>query len=64
MPQHKNLRHRGHKSYNFLKSFLGHHCCKLSLFEPCSGVDKKIFKEIHQFYTFCPKITSPWGRGL
>ena len=25
--------------------------------------EKKIFKEIHQFYTFYPKITSPWGGG-
>ena len=22
---------------------------------------RKLFKEIHQFYTFYPKITSPWG---
>ena len=32
-----------------------------SLFVPYLGVEMKIFKEIHQIYTFYPKITSPWG---
>ena len=33
-----------------------------SLYEPSPG-EEKIFKEIHQFYTFYPKITSPLGGG-
>ena len=61
-PQHKNPWSRGHKSYNFLKSFLGHHYCKLSLFEPCSGVDKKIFKKYINFTLFVPKLP-PLGEG-
>ena len=28
----------------------------------CLEVEKKIFNEIHQFYTL-PQITSPWGGG-
>ena len=34
----------------------------LGLSDQSLGLEKKIFKEIHQFYTFYPKITSPWGR--
>ena len=34
-----------------------------SLSNICLGVEKKIFKEIHQFYTFYPQISSSWGEG-
>ena len=50
----------GHKIYNFGIQFLGYHYYILILSDPCSVLEK-ILKEIHQFYTFCPKITSPQG---
>ena len=36
----------------------GHPCYTLSLSEPCPRVEKNYFKEIYQFHTFYPKITS------
>ena len=54
---------RGHESYNFGRPFFCHHYYIHSLSEPCPWVEKKIFKEIHQFYTFYPQITTPWGGG-
>ena len=53
----------GHKIYNFGIQFLGYHYYILILSDPCSVLEK-ILKEIHQFYTFCPKITSPLGGGV
>ena len=53
----------GNEIYNVGRPFLGHHYCILSLSDLCLGVEKKIFKEIHQLYTFYPKINSPWGWG-
>ena len=64
-PLNKNPCPGGHEIYNFGRPFLGHHYNILSLYGPCSGVKKKIFFiEIHQFYTFYIKITSPWGEGI
>ena len=65
----------GHEIKHFGKSFLGHHNYTLSLSqpcpwveneifkEPCPWVEKEIFKEIHQFYTFSPKLPPPGGGG-
>ena len=58
----KRTRAGGYEIYNFGRPFLCHHYFTLSLSEPCLWVEKKIFKEIHQFYTYYTKITSPWGR--
>ena len=59
MPQHKNSCPGGHEIYNFGRLFLGHDYDTLILYGPCPVAEKKIF----QFYTFYPKITSPWGGG-
>ena len=65
MPQHRNPCPGGHEIYNFGRPFLGHHNYIHSLSVLCLGVEKKIFKEIHQFYTFYTKITSSWdGEGV
>ena len=61
MPQHKNPALGGHEIYNCNRPFHGHNFLALSLSKPCPKEEKKIFSEIHQFYTFYPKITSPWG---
>ena len=62
LPLHKNPCPGGYEIYNVGRPFLGHHYCTLSLYGPCPGVERKIFfKEIHQFYTFYPIITSPCG---
>ena len=58
-PQHMNPCHEGPEIYNFGRPFFGHHYYILSLSEPCTGVERKIIYEIHQFQTFYPKITSP-----
>ena len=60
MTLHKNPCPGGHQINNFGRPFLGHHYNILGLYGPCPRVEK-IFKEIQQFYTFYPKITS---RGL
>ena len=62
-PHHRNPCPRGHEIYNFDRGFLAHYYYIFSLSARCTGVEKKIFKEIHQFYTFYPKITSPLGGG-
>ena len=62
MPLHKNPCPWGHGIYNFGRSFLCHHYYTFSLYGPCTRIEK-IFKEIHQFNNFYPKITSPWGGG-
>ena len=62
-PLHLNPCPGGHKIYNFGRPFRGNHHYTLSLSEPCPWVEKKIFQEIQQFYTFYPKITSPLGGG-
>ena len=53
----------GHEIYNFRRPFLAHHYYLLSLCEPCPEVKRLFFKEIHQFYTLYPKITSPYSGG-
>ena len=63
MPQHKNSCLGGHEINNFGRLYLGHDYDTLILYGPCPVVEKKIFYEIDQFYTFYPKITSPWGGG-
>ena len=60
---YKNPCFRGNEIYNFGRTFLRQHYYKLSLSDQCLGIEKKIFKDIHQFYTFYPKITLPWGMG-
>ena len=52
---------RDHEIYNFGRPFLGHHYYKLSLSDPCPGVRKKTFKDIHLFYTFYSSSISPLG---
>ena len=54
---------RGHEIYNFGRPFLGHHYYILGLSDKCPGVGKKIFKEVQQFYTSYPNITSSLGGG-
>ena len=49
-PQKKNPCPGGHEIYTFGRLFLGHHYYKLSLFEPCPRVEKKILKEIMHFH--------------
>ena len=63
MPLHKTPCPGVHEIYNFGRPFLGHHYRYyiLSLSDLCLGVEKKIFKELHQFYTFYTQITSPWS---
>ena len=48
-----------HEIYNFGKRFLGHQYYILSVSDLRLGVEK-MFKEKHTFYSFYPKITSPW----
>ena len=62
-PKHKKLCPSGHEIHNFGIPFLSHHFFTLSLSELCPRLEKKIFKEIHKFYIFYPKITSPWDKG-
>ena len=52
---------RGHEIYNFGRPFLGHHYYILGLSDKCLGVGKKIYKEVQQFYTSHPNITSSLG---
>ena len=60
---------QGSWNLQFARPFLGHlcyihvHVLTNSLSEPCPRVEKKIFYEKHQFYTFYSKITSPCGWG-
>ena len=54
---------RGHEIYNFARPYLGHLCYILSLSEQCLWVEKKIFKEKHQFYTFFTLKLPPLGMG-
>ena len=54
---------RGQIIYNLGRPFLGHQYYTLSLTEAGLGVEYKIFKEKHKFYTFYPQITSPWDGG-
>ena len=65
MPLLRNPCPGGHEIYDFGRPFLGHHNFIHSFSVLCLGVEKKIFKEIHQFYTFYTKITSSWdGEGV
>ena len=61
-PLHKNPFPGGHEIKKFDRPFFGHHYYKLILYEPCKEGMKKIFKEIHQFYTFYPPNYLPMGR--
>ena len=62
-PLQKNPFPRGYEIYHFIRPFLCHHYYIHGLSDVCLGVQKKIFKEIQQFYTFYPKITYPLGGG-
>ena len=50
----------GREMYNFGRHFFGHHKYILSFSYPCLRVEKKIFREIHEFYTFQPKFCPFW----
>ena len=51
---------RGHEIQNFGRPFLSHHYNILDFSDPCLGVAiKKIFRKIHQFYTFYPTVLFP-----
>ena len=56
-PLHKNPCPGGHEIYNLVTSFVGHYYLILSLHGPCTGVEKKIFKEIVHFH-FMTYITT------
>ena len=62
-PQHKNPCPGVQEFYNFGRAFFGHYYCLLSFSDLSLGIEKKILQEIHQFYTFYPQTTSPWGEG-
>ena len=62
-PHHRNPCPRGYEIYNFDRGFLAYHYYIFSLSARCTGVKKKSFKGIQQYYTFYPKITSPLGGG-
>ena len=62
-PLHKNPCTRDHEIYNFGELFLGHYNNILSLYDQCTGVDKKIFKDFYQFYSFSQKLL-PFGLGV
>ena len=49
---------RGSEIFYLGRPFLVHYYYTISLYELCTGVEKMIFKEIDQFYTLYPKITS------
>ena len=51
-----------HETYNFSRAFLGRQYHILDLSDLCSGIVRKIFKEIHQLYAFIEKL-SPLGMG-
>ena len=55
-PLHKNPCPRGYKIYNFGILFLGHHYYTLSLYRPCTRVEKKILRKTSI-------LTSPLERG-
>ena len=50
---------RGFEIYNFGRGFHAHHSYIFSLSEICLGVEKNTFKELHQLYSFYPKIKAP-----
>ena len=59
MPLHKNPFPEGHKIYNFVRPFLGHHYYILGLSDLCLGVEKKLLKEIMHFYYMTYMATPP-----
>ena len=63
-PQHKKPFSLWIMKFTILigRPFLCHHYYICNLSETCLGVEKKIFKEIHQFYPFTPKLP-PLGVG-
>ena len=52
-PLHNNPCPGGHEIYNFGRPFLGHHYYTLSLYGPCSGVEKFI-----NITHFSPKLST------
>ena len=53
-----------HEIYNFGRPFLGHHWY-MYIFHLCSGeIENKIFRVLHQFYTFYNRIFSCWGECM
>ena len=56
MTYHENPCPCDHENFNFGRpfEFLPHYYCSLS--DLCLGVEKKIYREMHQFYTFCSQL--------
>ena len=59
--QHRNPCPGGNEIYNFDRGFHAHHYFTISFSAICLGVEKKIFNDLHQFYSFYPKIKAPLG---
>ena len=59
---HRNPFPGGHEMYKFGRGFLDYHYI-FTLSAGCTGVKKKIFKEIYQLYTFYPKSKAPGDGG-
>ena len=66
VPQHKNPLPQGSWNLQFGRPFLGHYYYMyvLNLSYSCLGIEKKMFKEKYQFYTFYPQITPLPTLGL
>ena len=62
-PLHKNPCPEGHEIYNTRRPLVGHHYFTLSLYGPCTGLEKRYFKKyinkpplgvgVLKFTTFC-----------
>ena len=61
-PLHKNPCPRGYKIYNFGILFLGHHYYTLSLYRPCTRVEKKILRKTSILH-FLLQNNLPLGEG-
>ena len=58
-----SLHNNRYEINNLGRPFLGHHYYTISLYGQCTGIEKKINLKIHQFYSFYPQTTFPWGGG-
>ena len=59
MPQHRNPCPWSHEINKFGRGFHSHHIFTFNLSETYIEVEKKIFKDLHQFYSFYPQIKAP-----
>ena len=55
-PEHSNPITGGHEMYNFSRPFLSHSYRIIRRSKLRLGVENKIFKEIHQVYTYYYRI--------